>query len=80
MVFTVFRGESERTGGRRFVIRNLHVRIHLPVSRLFPDLLRTRVAGGSCSAILVAILEFLRADFEGFGASKEPLDLPSRAA
>ena len=60
IVFMGFRDESGRAGGRRFDIRNLHVRIHLPVSRLFPDLLRARVAGGSRSAILVAILEFLK--------------------
>ena len=58
VVFVVFRGESERTGSRRFDIRNLHVRIYPPASRLPSDLLRARVAGGWCSAILVAIFDF----------------------
>ena len=60
MVFTVCREESERTGGHRFAVRNLHVRIYLPSFRLLSDLLRARVAGGWRSAILVAILEFLK--------------------
>ena len=83
VVFMGFHGESERTGGRRFDIRNLHVRIYLPVSRLFSDLLRAHVAGGSRSAILVAIWEFLKsgklhfgADFEGFWSFQNAIGLP----
>ena len=58
MVFIVFREESERTGSRRFDIRNLHIRIYLPAFRLPSDLLSPHVAGGGCSAIWVANLEF----------------------
>ena len=56
--FIDFSEESGRTGARRFVIRNHHVRIYFPTFRLSPDPLNVRVTRGWCSTIFVAFLDF----------------------
>ena len=56
--FVDFHEESERTGARRFVIRNHRVRIYILAFSLFPEPLGVHVTGGWCPPILVVILEF----------------------
>ena len=85
--FVDFHEESERTGARRVVIRNHRVRISMPTFHLLQDPLCIHVTGGGVQRVWWQFWIFQnlenpqsRANFEGFGASREPLELPSRAA
>ena len=85
--FVDFLKESEQTAARRFVIRNHRIRIYILAFHLFPDPLCIHVTGGGAQQFWWYFGKLQnhekgesRANSEGLGASKDSLDLPSRAA